>query len=220
MWDYEHPSMQEIARRRRSGERTGCWVAMLSELAVMGSGAWSCCSTTEGIFNLINFPYPFASQEVEYTLNKLVADWIDFARSRNYGAGCRERANTERGKRGGGCQIFIAERCPALLRQALWFACSDGFLQLPRGEGHAVAWKRDMSQREARLKALQYKPLRQVTGLLGIDQLGGKENLPRTVIWSPACMIHHWASVSSKEHLLDSFTQGYANSSQPRWNQP
>ena len=42
-----------------------------------------------------------------------------------------------------------------------------------------MARKRDMSQREACLKALQYKPLRQATGPVGIAQLGGKENLPR-----------------------------------------
>lgn len=39
-------------RREEGGEedgRTGCWVATLSVLAVMGSGAWICCSTTEGM---------------------------------------------------------------------------------------------------------------------------------------------------------------------------
>lgn len=39
-----------------------------------------------------------------------------------------------------------------------------------------------MGQREAGLKTLQYEPLRQATGPLGIDQLGGKEDLPRIVI--------------------------------------
>jgi hypothetical protein len=45
----------KVGEERRRGEkgkgRTGCCEAMVSVAAVMGSGAWICCSTTEGIYS-------------------------------------------------------------------------------------------------------------------------------------------------------------------------
>ena len=126
----------------------------------------------------------------------------------------------KKGKKGGGparhlsrsvVPLFCAKLSDLLVLTAP-FSCQGA-------KDSPVACKRDISQWEFRLKALQYQPLRQATGPLGIDELGGKEHLTPYVIRSPACTINR-ASVCSKEHLLDSFTQGYANSSQPRSNYP